>query len=181
MAKTYFLICVLLITGICGSASGQCLPVREELAKTYLAEVGTREEGGNNRGSRVAEYLRSTGLSEGYAWCAAFVKWVYTQHSIDTRGANAWSPSWFPDGRLIYRRDRRANGQPQPGDVFGLYYANLKRIGHVGIVHQWGDDWVITVEGNTNEGGSREGDGVFKKKRLKRQIYAVSDYISPVL
>jgi hypothetical protein len=178
MAKAYLLICTVFITVLCGDSPAQQLPVRDRIEKTYLAEIGTREQGGNNRGSRVAEYLRSTGLDEGYAWCAAFVKWVYTRQQISTPGANAWSPSWFPDNRTIYRRDRQQNGTPGKGDVFGLYYPNLKRIGHVGIVHEWSDTWVITVEGNTNEGGSREGDGVYKKKRLKRQIYAVSDFIT---
>lgn len=66
---------------------------------------------------------------------------------------------------------------PKPADVFGIYFANLKRIAHVGFVDEWGDKYLITVEGNTNEAGSNEGDGVYKKRRLISSIYQVSDWV----
>lgn len=64
--------------------------------------------------------------------------------------------------------------KPRPGDVFSLYYKNLGRIGHTGIVESWGETYVTTIEGNTNEDGSRDGDGVWRKKRLIKTIYRVS-------
>jgi len=53
-----------------------------------------------------------------------------------------------------------------------------KRIAHVGFIHAQEGDYYITVEGNTNQAGSREGDGVYKKRRPKRTIYKVADYIT---
>ena len=35
----------------------------------------------------------------------------------------------------------------------------------------------ITVEGNTSEAGSREGDGVYRKRRAKRTIYKASRWV----
>ena len=151
---------------------------RESIAQTYLAEVGVREEGKNNHGAGPKKYLASVNLGEGYAWCAAFVKWVFKQNGISTGNANAWSPSWFPEDKVIHRKGQNSKVLPEKGDVFGLYYTNLKRIGHVGFVHEWSDDWVVTVEGNTNGDGSRDGDGVHKKRRLTKQIYVVSRYIT---
>lgn len=170
-------------TVICGDPSDiadlEPLPIREQLAEVYLSQVGVREAGKNNHGPEVKLYLASVGLGEGYAWCAAFTKWGFDQVGIATTGANAWSPSWFPSNRIIYKRDSKSlNANGKKGDVFGLYYANLKRIGHVGFIHEWTENYIVTVEGNTNDGGSREGDGVYKKKRLKRQIYAVADWIN---
>lgn len=80
-------------------------------------------------------------------------------------------------GKVIYRGNR-VYQPPSPGDVFFIYYANKGRVAHTGFVHQWGTTTVVTVEGNTNEAGSREGDGVYKKKRLRRQIYAVVTYFN---
>lgn len=66
---------------------------------------------------------------------------------------------------------------PLLSDVFGLYFPEKGRIAHVGFIETWGAKTVTTVEGNTNEAGSREGDGVYRKIRLTRQIYAVARYI----
>ena len=66
---------------------------------------------------------------------------------------------------------------PQKGDVFGIWFPDKGRIAHVGFVDSWSDKWLITVEGNTNEAGSREGDGVLRKRRLVRTVYQVSQFI----
>jgi hypothetical protein len=159
----------------CGEPIQELSP-REKLIEIFSAEIGERETGGNNRGPAVKKYLASVNLGEGFAWCAAFVKWCFNQIPVDTPNGNAWSPSWFPESKTVYKTARAKNYDPRPGDVFGIYYNNLKRIGHVGFIVSW-DNTVITVEGNTNDEGSREGDGVYRKKRLKRQIYAVADWI----
>lgn len=65
---------------------------------------------------------------------------------------------------------------PIPGDIFGIYFPEKGRIAHVGFVDQWDGKWLITVEGNTNESGSREGDGVYRKRRLVSSISKVSVY-----
>ena len=67
---------------------------------------------------------------------------------------------------------------PTTGDVFGLYFPEKKRIAHVGFIDQWDGTWMISVEGNTNVSGSREGDGVYRKRRLVRTIYKVARYIN---
>jgi hypothetical protein len=119
------------------------------------------------------------GQKDGIPWCACFVKWVFAQHKITTTGANAWSPSWFPSSRVFYRRGKQETQLPQPGDVGGLFYQNLGRIGHVFIFVKWGNT-VETVEGNTNDAGSRDsntGDAVHRKKRLPRQIFIASNWL----
>jgi hypothetical protein len=66
---------------------------------------------------------------------------------------------------------------PQPADVFGLHYANLGRIGHTGILLKDEGSYWVTVEGNTNGVGSREGDGVYSKRRRKDQITVISRWV----
>lgn len=147
------------------------------LVAIYTAEIGVREHTGKNDGRRVEEYLSSCNLGKGYAWCAAFVNWCHVQ--ADIIGANsAWSPSWFPKRTTIYTHGEQNNTTPSQADVFGQWFNDKKRIAHVGFIDDWGEgDYCITVEGNTNDGGSREGDGVYRKRRLKNQIYKVSRWI----
>jgi hypothetical protein len=151
----------------------------ECLKKTFSSQIGVLEATGHNDGDQVAIYLQSAGLGPGYAWCAAFVNWTHIQCDLQTPKSPAWSPSWFPTSRTIYIRSPvdKGNRTPGSGTVFGIYFENLKRIAHVGFIDVWGPgDWAITVEGNTNIAGSRDGDGIYRKKRLKRQIYKVADW-----
>jgi len=65
----------------------------------------------------------------------------------------------------------------QLATIFGLYFPSLKRIAHCGFIDQWGEKEVITVEGNTNDSGSSDGDGVYRKRRPIKSLYAVADWI----
>ena len=132
-----------------------------------LGELGVRELTGKNDGGRVEAYLASAGLKKGQPWCAAFVTWVYRQAGY-LQPRTGWSPALFPAARKVK--------STKPGVVFGIYYPELKRIGHCGFVLQLKTDWLDTVEGNTNGGGSREGDGVYRKRRHVRTVYAYADW-----
>ena len=171
-----FAICLLWLV-ISLSAVGQS-SIRDKLAQTYLSQVGVREKTGRNDGVQVETYLRSVDAKRGNAWCAAFVSWSLQQHYIQ-HPKSAWSPSLFPRHNTVFTRGQPSNYTPQRGDVFGLYYNNLGRIGHVGFIEQWdyGGKFAVTVEGNTNEAHSREGDGVYLKKRPKRTIYKIANFI----
>ena len=148
---------------------------REKVEKTYLSQVGIREETGRNDGPQVEAYLETTGIGKGNPWCAAFVNWVLKRSEVSTPNS-AWSPDWFKSN-VILERSRGIVGNPRKGDVFGIYFQSMGRVAHVGFVHRWGEDWVETVEGNSNDNGSRDGDGVYRKKRLRSQIYVVSDWV----
>jgi hypothetical protein len=162
----------------CTAKSCQAQTTRECVTAQYLSAVGVREETGNNDGVEVQKYLASVGLDKGYAWCAAFVNYTLQQCSIKTINSG-WCPDWFPKNKLVFKRGLMVNTGtlPQPGDVFGIYFSSKKRIAHEGFIHEWRKTTAVTVEGNTNAAGSREGDGVYKKIRLQSQIDAVSNWI----
>jgi len=148
----------------------------------YTAEVGVREQSGKNDGERVETYLAYVGLKKGNPWCAAFVCWSLGQARI-RNPRSGWSPDLFPEKKVCWQRSMSLQvkpvvggeaRRPRKGDVFGIYFPDKKRIAHVGFVDSWDDKYVITVEGNTNEAGSREGDGVYRKRRLISSIYQVA-------
>jgi len=118
-------------------------------------------------------------LGKGNAWCAAFIYWTFVECGFDPKIANpAWSPSWFVSNVIYSRNQKMEDGSQNPecGDVFGIWFESKGRIAHVGFIDEWKQDskYCITVEGNTNEAGSRDGDGVYRKRRLKGQIYKIS-------
>ncbi|MFD2961626.1 MULTISPECIES: hypothetical protein [Olivibacter] len=151
---------------------------RELVKSIYDSQVGVRELSGKNDGIEVEKYLKYVGLGRGYAWCAAFTCWVYGQAEV-INPRSAWSPSMFPDGNVVYQKNlKNKQAIPQTGDTFGIWFNNLKRVAHVGFIDDWQQgSYIVTVEGNTNDIGSRDGDGVYRKRRLKSQIYQVSSFI----
>ncbi len=136
---------------------------RNLLINIASAELGVREATGNNDGPRVEEYLRYTNLGKGYEWCASFVSWCYGQAGFEVP-RNPWSPALFPKARQI------AKGKARPADVFGIYGAKAKRINHVGLVKEVANDYLITIEGNSN-------NRVESRRRHLRTVYAVAEWV----
>ena len=124
-------------------------------------ELHVRELRGRNDGAQVEGYLRYVGLGKGHAWCAAFVSWLHGQAGF-AQPRSGWSPALFPGSKQLK--------VAEPGAVFGIYFPALKRIAHVGLVTGIRQDWIASIEGNTNPAGSREGDGVYKRLRHRRSI-----------
>ncbi|MEJ7780792.1 MAG: hypothetical protein WKF68_14510 [Daejeonella sp.] len=83
----------------------------------------------------------------------------------------------YRTGRLATGNRQLMEATPSTGDIFGLFFAEKGRIAHVGFIDQWDGTWLTSVEGNTNFKGSREGDGVYRKRRLVRSVYKVARYV----
>lgn len=169
MAKIKNITVGLLLVLACFCANGQS-NLRQRVIDTALSQVGVREATGHNDGVAVEKYLKVCGLGKGYAWCAAFVSWIYYVNQVTTF-KTAWAPGWFPSSRV-----NKPGVTPQPGDVGGLWMNG--RISHVFFIYQWSEKVTKTIEGNTNEAGSREGDGVYVKRRLTRQIYKTAHWVN---
>ena len=142
-----------------------------------------REVGGENRGPRVEEYLSSLGMPAGSAWCAAFIAWCI----MKSRGLSK-PPFWCSGSTVtMWQKASRKTSHAesctplcdgyrdrvQPGwimvrarDEEGL--AEVRKgnwsLGHCGIVHKVDALGFETFEGNTDAGGSREGEGVYSRR-----------------
>ncbi|EDM37884.1 hypothetical protein PBAL39_15704 [Pedobacter sp. BAL39] len=142
---------------------------RSNIVQLAQRETGVREIGNTNRGKRVEEYLAYVSLTGGEPWCAAYISWIYGQGGY-VKPRSAWSPDLLPASRLVK--------MPLSADVFGIYFPELKRIAHVGIVVSRDGDWILGSEGNTNVDGSREGNGVYLKRRHIRTIAKYADWVT---
>lgn len=141
---------------------------------TYHSQIGVREKTGNNDGKEVEMYLKSTGLGKGNPWCAAFVRWNFDQCGVKTN-ISAYSPTAYSKNKIVWKQGWKKD--LKPGHVFTLYYQSKGRIGHTGFVNDKVNDKIVTtVEGNTNGEGSRDGDGVYKRKRSLNTLYAICDF-----
>jgi len=169
-------VCTFLFLVLSSSACKQ----RECIIKHAEKEIGVMENGTNNDGVRIREYLRAVNIYKPAPFCAAFVAFILNSCGIK-HSVTAWSPSATANNRIYDRRyPAKNNVTPVGGDVFTLYYPSMKRIAHTGFITDWGEKWVETIEGNTSQADTRETssgrDGVFRKKRLKTSIYQVSRY-----
>lgn len=176
MAKNIsFLLAFIVLCGLNSSAQSS-ISLRDGVKKTYTAAIGVRERTGRNDGADVEKYLAYVWLKPGNPWCAAFVSWTLGQNGIK-KARSGGCVQLMEQGTTIVK-SHKITRTPNPGDVFFIYYPAKKRVAHTGFIDQWKSTYLITVEGNTNEVGSREGDGVYRKRRLKSQIYAVNTYIN---
>ncbi|WP_225874606.1 C40 family peptidase [Pedobacter hiemivivus] len=137
------------------------------IIETAKKEIGVREYM-ENGGPRVDQYNAYVGVKK-VAWCASFVSWCFGESGY-AQPRTPWSPSIFPADRIAKN--------PMAGMVLGIYFEHLKRIGHCGIVLEVRNDWVFSVEGNTNLNGSREGDGVYRRTRHVRSIHRFANWIT---
>lgn len=161
------LIC-LAVVGFGGLPDRDLLGARERVVAIASSQVGVREASGRNDGKEVEAYLAYVGLKKGQPYCVAWVSWVFGQAGY-ARPRTGWSPALFPASRLTK--------EVLPGNIMGIWFPSLNRIGHVGIVVRKRKDWCQTLEANTNLEGSREGQGVYRRLRHQRTIHSYSNWL----
>lgn len=132
------------------------------LSKEGVSEVPK----GSNSGPDVNMYLSSVGLGPGYAWCMAFVYWCVNQAAKELDLTN---PLQKTAGVMLQwstttcRKLSNYDSGVKPGDIFIMEFGH--GTGHTGIVEKISNGLVHTIEGNSNEDGSREGYEVCRHSR----------------
>lgn len=129
-----------------------------------ISQLGVQEiPKGSNWGKDVKKYLAAVGINFPASWCMAFVYWCFIQ---------AGRTRLFKSGGVLNTWNRTDKAyrvtDPQPGDIFIMDYG--RGLGHTGIIERIEGDILHTIEGNTNDTGSREGYEVCRRTRRKKQI-----------
>ena len=150
---------------------------RDRLKKVYTSQVGIKEVG-NNRGDDIFRYQKAAGVKSGMPWCGSFVYTCFLDAGFKPDVKNpAQAASWFIDkNKIIIIRGEIKKRRALPGDVIGISYS-ANKIGHVGFYDSETDKFYTTVEGNTRGDKSDPGEGVYRLKRIKRQVLYISNYI----
>lgn len=169
---------VLLALSGCSPASAAtpaAVDQRTCVVMNAAADVGVREASGHNDGPEVECYLAHVGLGVGHPWCAAFVSYQLSTCGV-SNPRSAWSPAFAIEKDQVWT-PRKASRSPRPGDVFSVWFGHLGRVGHVGLVSGLDGKYITTIEGNTSGPGSREGDGVYARRRQLSKVHAITNYI----
>ena len=124
----------------------------------------------------VNQYLKAVGLQPGYAWCQAFMYWCYNEAAKQLAQVNptlktaSVAECWNKTVAKMKTTKEAAIHDItliQPGAQFILLFDN--GTGHTGMierVEQTGTSTVLhTIEGNSNNDGSREGYAVVRHTR----------------
>ncbi len=154
------------------------MKLANHIVRIARSEIGVTEVNGSNCGPRVNQYKAATWLdsTQAWPWCAAFVCWVVREAMAaagvpetgafkrpSTAGALDLE-NWSREQDETTWTKTPTQGDIQPGDIVTFKF---KTGGHVGFAISSPDagGYFETIEGNTDVAGSREGGGVFKKKR----------------
>lgn len=172
MATTRFILGILCFIGLVGHRLPDRdllnTPAQEKILNIARSQLHVRETGKNNYGKEIKEYLAYTKVAEGNPYCAAFISWVFFKAGYPAP-RTAWSPSLFP----LHRRIKN----PQAADLLGIYSFTKQRIVHCGIVEKLENDWIVSLEANTNNDGSSDGNGNYRKWRHKRTVWCYSRWL----
>ena len=151
---------------------------QDKLPGIAAGYIGAEETGDNKMGTdaRMKEIFEADDLTigdntDGYAWCCSYVSlcvqkllaqnpWhfanvVAPRVALVSAFLNTWAPA---QGCLIFKPTSKVI-KPEAGDIVVFTFS------HIGIVETPGASAVDTIEGNTNEAGSREGKFVMRKNR----------------
>jgi hypothetical protein len=156
-----------------------------ELTEFYINQcllyLGTTEEPkGSNWGEDVKNMLAAVGVNFAAPWCAGYTG-ITNRNACINYPFSGFVPNW---SRGVWQKNvvfdkRKAQRTVLPseirrGDQCTIYFSNLNRDAHIFVVlgvTQKGN--LVTIEGNTNDGGSRDGYGVFVRVRELWQVSKV--------
>jgi len=135
-------------------------------------EQGPREVGGQNRGPWVRLYMEGN-EGDAWAWCAGFAMYIMKQACRSLSLPLPIQPSFSCDelarradkaGLLVSEIAAQKLGMLKRGSLFLVRRSATDWV-HTGIVTEVGEGSFETIEGNTNDEGSREGYEVCARVR----------------
>jgi hypothetical protein len=133
---------------------------------------------GSNWGPDVEAYLKSVGIDFPASWCMAFVYWCVEKAELrlpDITGGKSsplvrtggvlkqWNEIDTRAASLFGTTKKFRFSEPKAGDIFIQDHG--KGLGHTGFVERVQGEKIFTIEGNTNDTGSREGYEVCRRVR----------------
>lgn len=153
------------------------------LVRLARQEIGTEEVNGTNCGPRVDQYKAATWLDpkKSWKWCAAFICWLVREALLAaqfdqtktfkrprTAGAHDFRNWSLAQDGSTQTMDRPGPHDIEPGDI--LIYT----FSHIGLASARCDakGFCKAIEGNTDDGGDRDGGAVLEMKRHYSKVKA---------
>lgn len=138
-----------------------------KILASMKGQVGYRE-GKSNLTKYAADLIKAKIAAKWWQnapWCATFDVWNFWRtgmaHLVPATPGCATAVAWW-------KSKKRFSTYPAVG---ALVYYGPGGGSHTGIVYAYDSTYIYTVEGNTNNNGSAEGNGVYYKKRLRKSSH----------
>jgi len=166
--------------------------MRDTIVETALNFVGQQEIRGNMgfKDEAFEDLMEAVGWQKTQAWCAYFVELVWKlAYANDPQQVRELGMIMSGGAVATYNGFKKAgyeiNYTGRPGDI--IIWQKHKEgkphwSGHAGIVVQSSGSSFDTVEGNTNDDGSREGYEVARRTRTYEKKFTglnIKGFISP--
>lgn len=158
--------------------------IRNKIVELAYKEEGQQEVSGNKafKNKKYQQQLEAVGWEAGQAWCsyAAEDIWKRAYGHFDSTIINELDKLFSANAVLTFENFKKSknyktasNQNAEPGDlVVWAYYKDgeakkndIWTLGHIGIVTKVAQLFFLSMEGNTNSQGGREGIEVAEKKR----------------
>jgi hypothetical protein len=141
-----------------------------EIAEQHLYN-DPKEVGGQNKGPWVRVYMQGNDGSP-WAWCNGFVSFIIYQAYASSH-IEPVMPYFFGVDQMVASAkqlgafmERIEIDKIKPGDIFvNRHRSNANDWVHTGFITKVWDDAFTTIEGNTNDEGSREGYELCERTR----------------
>jgi hypothetical protein len=132
-----------------------------------ISQIGVEEvPRGSNWGADVKKYLNSVGINFPASWCMAYVYWCCKEAGVTLFKTGGVLAQWNKTPK------EKKSLTPVVGSIFIMDYG--KGLGHTGFVERIDGLSIHTIEGNTNDTGSREG---YEVCRRIRKINTIKGFI----
>jgi hypothetical protein len=137
-----------------------------QLVERAARQIGVKEFPlYSNKGKSVEVYQKAVdGIAQSEAWCMCMVQFLVQK----IEALNKIQSDLFPSEHCLTVWNRSPKSmrvdKPRAGDIV-IWRHGKSFSGHTGIVEGVTKDYLTVIEGNTNDNGAREGDGVYRKKR----------------
>jgi hypothetical protein len=153
----------------------EALEIAEEEFKKGVYEITP------NDSPEIKEYLKSVGINNHSPWCLAFVYWCVDNACFNAGKKNPLPKSGYcPITAKWGISENIKSNTPEPGDIFFLMDSQIPPYYHTGFVSGVKGEYFETIEGNTNPGGSAEGDGIYKRTRLNSNVIFIKWYVKVI-
>ena len=147
----------------------------ETVCRVAASQVGTHEgfSGGHwDNNQKYSDEVPGLTWSDRQPWCQTFVTWVARKAGAQALYHPVEAPTASCDAAgAWFRKIGRWSEYPAVGAQ--VFYGSSRDLNHTGIVLSYDGQLIHTVEGNTNDSGSREGNGVYAKTRRRRDVHVV--------
>lgn len=146
----------------------------EQLLALARAEIGVKESppGSNNVKYNTAYYGGAVN-GENYAWCAAFIWWLFQQAGAPELYFDGKKTAYVPSLMVWARSGGLFAGDPAPGDLICFDFNGNGVADHIGICESATAKTVTTIDGNTGVGNEANGGAVMRRTRDHKYILAV--------